>query len=156
MAFFMCSFHHQDSRHQQWGRVLPQISLLVLSRPVLMLFQISSVAASATPADSLTCENFKARDEHALEFCWHINPFVAYKKMMLQGYFLVRDQFYTCDKLAHGPTEKNEKNGKRKVQGVPQSQTAALPRSLSAWLHLRDEMVVTFLKTCNPKTQVES
>ena len=54
MAFFTCSFHHQFSRRQWWGRVVPHTSSVVLSRPVLMLFQISSVAASATPA--LTCE----------------------------------------------------------------------------------------------------
>ena len=27
---------------------------------------------------------------------------------MLQGYFLDRDHFYICDKLAHGSTEKDE------------------------------------------------
>ena len=50
--------------------------------------------------------NFKARGELALGFWWHINPHVAYKKQMLQGYFLARDRFYICDcKFAHGPTE---------------------------------------------------
>ena len=27
---------------------------------------------------------------------------------MLQSYFLTRDHFYICDKLAHGPMEKDE------------------------------------------------
>ena len=54
MAFSTCSFHHQVSRRQWLGRVVPHISV-VLSRPVLMLFQISSVAASATPAHAHTC-----------------------------------------------------------------------------------------------------
>ena len=52
--------------------------------------------------------NFKARGELALGFWWHINPHVAYKKQMLQGYFLARDHFYICDKFAHGLTEKDE------------------------------------------------
>ena len=52
--------------------------------------------------------NFEARGELALGFWWHINPHVAYKKLMLQSYFLTRDHFYICDKFVHGPTEKNE------------------------------------------------
>ena len=43
-----------------------------------------------------------------LVFWWHINPHVAYKKLMLQGYFLIRDHIYICDKFVHGPTEKDE------------------------------------------------
>ena len=86
-----------------------------------MLLQITSVAASATPADALRCElktwklllvgafklpNFKARGELALGLWWHINPHTAYEKQMVQGYFLTRDHFYICDcKFAHGPTE---------------------------------------------------
>ena len=54
MAFSTCSFHHQVSRGQRWGRIVPHTSSVILSRPVLMLFQLSSVAASATPA--LTCK----------------------------------------------------------------------------------------------------
>ena len=50
--------------------------------------------------------NFKARGELALGFWWHINTHVTYKKLMLQGYFLARDHFYTCDKFAHGPMER--------------------------------------------------
>ena len=38
--------------------------------------------------------NLKARDELALGFWWHTNPHIAYKKLMLQGYFLARDHFY--------------------------------------------------------------
>ena len=52
--------------------------------------------------------NFEARGELALGFWWHINPHVAYKKLMLQSYFLARDHFYICGKFAHGPTEKDE------------------------------------------------
>ena len=52
--------------------------------------------------------NFQARDELALGFWWHINAHVAYKKLMLQGYFLTRDLFYICDKFAHDSTEKDE------------------------------------------------
>ena len=32
---------------------------------------------------------------------------VAYKKLMLQDYFLARDHFYICDKFAYGPMEKD-------------------------------------------------
>ena len=82
--------------------------------------------------------NFKARDELALGFWWHINPQIAYKKLMLQGYFLARDHFYICDKFVHGPMEKDE-----------------------VYLHgylsqlVSDEMAVTFLGKRVPKKQVE-
>ena len=56
MAFSTCSFHHQGSRRQQCGLVVPHTSSVVLSSPVMMLFQISSVASSATAADVLTCK----------------------------------------------------------------------------------------------------
>ena len=56
IAFSMCSFHHQVSRRQRCGRVVPHTSSVVLSSPVLMLFQISSVVPSAKPADVLTCK----------------------------------------------------------------------------------------------------
>ena len=56
MAFSICSFFQQLSWHQPWGWIVPHTSSVVLSRPVLMLFQISSVATSATPADALTCK----------------------------------------------------------------------------------------------------
>ena len=52
--------------------------------------------------------NFEVRGELALGFWRHINPYVTYKKLMLQSYFLTRDHFYICDKFAHGPTEKDE------------------------------------------------
>ena len=52
--------------------------------------------------------NFEARGELALGFWWHIDPHVAYKKLMLQGYFLASDHFYISDKFAHGPSEKDE------------------------------------------------
>ena len=48
MAFSTCSFHHQVSRPQRCGRVVPHTSSVVLSSPFLMLFQISSVVPSAT------------------------------------------------------------------------------------------------------------
>ena len=43
-------------RCQRYDRVVPHTSSVVLTSPVLMLFQISSVAPSATPADVLTCK----------------------------------------------------------------------------------------------------
>ena len=49
-----------------------------------------------------------ARGEPALGFWWHINSHAAYKKLMLQGYFLAMDHFYICDKFTHGPMEKDE------------------------------------------------
>ena len=52
--------------------------------------------------------NFKARNELALGFWWHISTHVAYKKLMLQDCFLARDHFYICDKFAPGSTEKDE------------------------------------------------
>ena len=57
---------------------------------------------------------------------------------MLQGYFLTSDHFYICDKFVHGPTEMDEV-----YQGSYVSRL------------VRDEMAVTFLKTCVPKKQVE-
>ena len=56
VAFSTYSFHQQVSGRHWWGWVVLHTSSVVLSRPVLMLFQISLVAASATPADALTCE----------------------------------------------------------------------------------------------------
>ena len=52
--------------------------------------------------------NFKTMDEFALGFWWHISSHVAYKKLMLQGYFLTRDYFHICDKFAHATAEKDE------------------------------------------------
>ena len=54
--------------------------------------------------------NFKARGELVIEFWWHINPHVTYKKLMLLGYFLARDYFYICDKFRHGPMEKDDQS----------------------------------------------
>ena len=81
--------------------------------------------------------NFEARGELALGFWWHINPHVAYKKLMLQSYFLARDHLYICDKFAHGPTEKDE---------------VYLCGCVS---RLVCDMAVTFLETCVPKKQVK-
>ena len=115
-------------------------SSVVLNSPVLMLFQISSVTASAPPADALTCKlktwnlvrvfklpNFKARGELVLGFWWHINPPIPYKKLMLQGYFLARDHFLRMKSICE----------------------ATFPRLLC------DEMAVIFLLTCVPKKQVD-
>ena len=82
--------------------------------------------------------NFEA-DELAPGFWWHINPHVAYKKLMLQGYFLALDNFYICDKFAHGPMEKDE---------------VYLRYYVSRFVC--DEMAVALLETCVPKKQVES
>ena len=101
-----------------------------LEQARLDVVQISSVAASATPADTLTCNlktswkrlfvfklpKLKTRGELAIGFWWQINPHVAYKKLILQGYFLARDHFHICDKVAQGPAEKD---------------------GLSAWLHFQ-------------------
>ena len=78
------------------------------------------------------------RGELVLGFWWHINPHIAYKKLMLQSYFLARDHFYICDKLEHGSTEKDE---------------VYLCGYLSRLV--RNEMAVTFLGPCVPKKQVE-
>ena len=81
--------------------------------------------------------NFKGRGKLVLLFWWHINPYVTYKKLRLQGYFLARYHFYICEKFTHGPTEKDE-----------------------VYLHcyisrlVRDEMASRFLKRV-PKKQVE-
>ena len=82
--------------------------------------------------------NFEVRGELAFGFWQHINPHVAYKKLMLQDYFLTRDHFYICDKFAHGPTEKDEVYLRGYVSRL-----------------VCDEMAVTFLETCVPKKQVE-
>ena len=78
--------------------------------------------------------NFEARGELALGFCWHINPHVAYKKLMLQRYFLARDHFYICDKFAHGLREKDE---------------VYLGGYVSRLVY--DEMAVMFLETFSPE-----
>ena len=96
--------------------------LSCLEQSSLDVVQISSVAPSAAPAHMqvedllemtvhlrvFKLPNFQARGELALGFCWHINPHIAYKKLMLQGYFLARDHFYICDMFAPGPMEKDE------------------------------------------------
>ena len=82
--------------------------------------------------------NFKARGELTLGFWWHIIPHIAYKKLILQGYFLARDHIYISDKFVHGPSEKDE-----------------------VYLHgyvsrfVCEEMAITFLETWVPKKQVE-
>ena len=81
--------------------------------------------------------NLKAKGEHVLGFWWHIKPHVAYKKLMLQGYFLARDHFYICDKFAHGPTEKDEVYLRGYVSRL-----------------VRDEMAVTFLETCSQEADL--
>ena len=149
MAFSTCSFHHQVSWCQRRGRIVPHTSSIVLSRPVLMLFQISSVISYTCRCTHMWIEdllemfaslrvfklsNFKARGELALGFRWHISPHVAYKRLMLQGYFLARDHFYICDKFAHGLQKKDE---------------VCLCGHVSRLV--RDEMAVTFLETCVPK-----
>ena len=83
----------------------------------------------------LKLPNFKTRGELALGIWWHVNPHVAYKKLMLQGYFLARDHF---DKFAHGPTEKDEVSLRGCVSRL-----------------VRDEIAVTFLEICVPKKQIE-
>ena len=74
--------------------------------------------------------NFEGRGELALGFWWHIKPNVAYKKLMLQRYFLTREHFYICDKF--GPMEKDEIYLRGYVSRL-----------------VRDEMAVTFLETCS-------
>ena len=80
-----------------------------------------------------------------LGFWWHINPHTAYKKQMVQGYFLAKDHFYICDsvcmvlwKWMHGPMEKDE---------------VCLHSYLSGLVC--DEMDVMFLGTCVPKNRDE-
>ena len=82
--------------------------------------------------------NFEARGEIALGFWWHINPRVAYKKLMLQSYFLARNHFYISDKFMHGPTEKDEVYLRGYVSRP-----------------VRDEMAVTLLETGVPKKQIK-
>ena len=82
--------------------------------------------------------NFEAKGELALGFWWHINPHIAYKKLMLQCYFIARDHFDICDKFAHGPMEKDEVYLCGYVSRL-----------------VCEEMAVTFLETCVPKKQVK-
>ena len=123
MAFSTCSFHHQvhdaNSGAQlyhtppqlSWASsldVVPDIlsgSISYTCRCTHMGFENLEMIAHRRV---FKLPNFKGRDELALGFWWHINPHVAYKKLMLQGYFLARDHFYICDKFAHGPMEKDE------------------------------------------------
>ena len=120
-----------------WRSCATQLSCLEQSS---LDVQISTVTASAPPADALTCKlktwkyllvrvfklpNFKARGE--LGFWWHINPCIPYKKLMLQGYFLARDHFLRMKSICK----------------------ATFPRLVC------DEMAVIVLVTCVPKKQVE-
>ena len=61
-----------------------------------------------------------------------IKPHVTYKKLMLQGYFLARDNFHICDKFAHCSGENDE----------------VYLRDCISRLE-RDEMAVMFLETCS-------
>ena len=113
VAFSTCSFH-QVSQCHRWGRVMPHTSTVVLSRPVLMLFQISSVVVSATLKcklrtswkwlliwGSLIFQTWRRGVKLRLDLVAHQSS-CAYKKLILQGYFLTRDHFHVCDRFAHG------------------------------------------------------
>ena len=120
MAFSAYSFHHQVSRLRvrpscaTYLSCLEQASLDVVPD---ILSGSYSFRCTYMPVEDLlemiAClkifklPNFKARIELALGFWWHISN-VAYKKLILQGWFLARDYFYICDKFAHGPAEKDE------------------------------------------------
>ena len=138
-----CSFHYQVSRRQRCGRVVPHTSSFVLSSPVLMLFQISSVAPSATPADVLAC---KLKTSWKWLLVWGSLSFQTLRRLDFGGTSILmshvaellplqRSLFYICNKLEHGPTEKDE---------------VCLHGYVSRLVC--DEMAVTFLETCSQET----
>ena len=154
MAFSKCSFHHQVSRHQWLGWVVRYTSSVVLSSPALMLFQIFSVAASAAPADMLTC---KLKNSWKWLLVWGYLSFQTLRwgvnfhldfgdtsiLMLHTRNWCCRATSlpgitYICDKFAHGPTAKDE---------VSYRKGWSLCGYVS-WLVL-DKMAVTFLETCS-------
>ena len=90
--------------------------------------QVENLLEVISPLRIFQLPNFKTGHELALGFWWHIKPHVAYKKLMLQGCFLARDNFHTCDKSAHCSGEKDEDY----LRGC-------------IYLLVCDEMAVTFL-----------
>ena len=72
--------------------------------------QVENLLEVISPLRVFQLPNFKTVTGHklALGFWWHIKPHVAYKKLMLQGYFLARDNFHICDRSAHCSAEKDE------------------------------------------------
>ena len=155
MTFSTCSFQHQVSRRQRWGRLVLHTSA-VLSSSVLMLFQISSVDASATPADMLTC---KLKSSWNWLLVWGSLNFQTLRRGLnlrldFSGTSILMSHTRSwccratsspeitftslCDKFAHGPREKDEVYLRGYVSRL-----------------VRNEMAVTFLEICVPKKQVE-
>ena len=155
MAFSTSSFHHQVSQSLTLGPscatqllscleqacldVVPDIlsgSISYTCRSTHM--QVEDLLEMTDHLRVFKLPNFKKRGELMLGFGWHINSQVAYKKLMLHGFFRTRDHVHICDKFAHDPMENDE-----------------------VYLHgcisqlVRDEMAVTFLETYVPKKQVE-
>ena len=106
-----CALHLLSYLEQSSFDVAPDI--LSTSSPISYTcrrahMQVEDLLEMAARLRVFKLPNFEARVELALGFWWHINLQVAYKKLMLQSYFLARDHFYICDKFAHSPTEKDE------------------------------------------------
>ena len=122
VAFSTCSFNHQvpqchggQSCAAHLLSCLEQASLVpdILSGSISYAcrhthMQAEDLLEMIACLKFLSLPNFKTRGELAPGFWWHINPHVAYKKLILTFYFLTRDHFYICDKFVHGPTEKDE------------------------------------------------
>ena len=116
MAFSTCSFRYQVSMpvvepscashllsflKQACLAVVPDIlsgSISYTCRCIHM--QVEDLLEMIACLRVFKLPNFKARSELALGFWWHISPHVAYKKLMLQGYFLTKDHFHICDVCA--------------------------------------------------------
>ena len=55
MASSTSLIHHQVSRRDRWGFVVPHTSSVVFSKPVLSFAQISSVVVAASVSTAGTC-----------------------------------------------------------------------------------------------------
>ena len=150
MDFSTCSFHYQVSRCQRCGRVAPHTSCLeqysldvpdILSGPISYTYWYAHMQVE--DREMIAClrffklPNFEARGELKRGFWWHINPHVAYKKLMLWSYCLARDHLHLWQVCAWS--------------------------YIKRWSHLcgyisplvRVEMAVTFLQTYVPKKQAK-
>ena len=146
MAFSTYSFHHQVSQCQQWGWIVPLTTSVVLSRPVLMLFQISSVAA--TPADALTC---KLKTSWKWLLVWGSFSFQTLRQWVNLGLdfsgtsiLMSHTRSWCCRATSLPGITFTSLTG---LLMVLQKKMVYLYGYVS-WL-VRDEMAVTFLETCS-------
>ena len=82
------------SRYSQWLLVPDILSGCISCTCRHAHMQVEDLLKMIARLRVFKLPNFEVRGELSLGFWWHINPHVAYKKLMLQGYFLARDHLH--------------------------------------------------------------